>query len=56
VGSNIAAIMLQLLGLWSLLLSTWWFVTNLEAMVLYAQVLALAAAITWSAGTSLLGA
>ena len=56
VGSNIAAIMLQLLGLPSLLLSTRLFVTNLEAMVLYAQVLALAAAVTWSAGTSPLGA
>ena len=56
MGSSIAAIMLQLLGLPSLLLSTQLFVTNLEATVLYAQVLALAAAVTWSAGTSPLGA
>ncbi len=41
VGSSIAAIMLQLVGLPSLLLPTWLFVTNLEAMVIYAQVLAL---------------
>lgn len=55
VGSSIAAIMLQLLGLHSLLLSTQLFVTNLEATMLYAQVLALAAAVTWSADTSPLG-
>ena len=36
VGSGIAAIILQLLGLPSLLLSTRLFVTNLEATVLYA--------------------
>ena len=56
VGPSIVAIMLQLLGLPSLILSTRQFVTNLEATMLYAQVLALAAAVTWSAGTSLLGA
>ena len=56
VGSSIIVMMLQLLGLPSLLLSTWLFVTNLEAAVLYAQVLALVAVVTWSAGTSLLGA
>ena len=55
MGSSIAAIMLQILGLPSLLLSTRLFVTNLEATVLYAQVLALAAAITWSVGISPLG-
>jgi len=53
VSSSIVAIMLQLLGLPSLILSTRLFVTNLEATVLYAQVLVLVAAITWSAGTSL---
>ena len=52
MSSNIVAIMLQLLGLPSLILSTRSFVTNLEATVLYAQVLVLAAAVTWSAGTS----
>jgi len=53
VSSSIVAIMLQLLGLPSLILSTRLFVTNLEATVLYAQVLVLVAAVTWSAGTSL---
>ena len=56
VGSSVVAIMLQLMELPSLILSTWLFVTNLEAMVLYGQVLALAAAVTWSADTSPLGA
>ena len=55
VGPSIVAIRLQLLGLPYLLLSTQYFVTNLEATVLYAQVLALAAAVTWLAGTSPLG-
>ena len=50
---SIATIMLQLLELPSLILSTRLFVTNLEAPVLYAQVLDLVAAVTWSAGTSL---
>ena len=45
--SSIVAIMLQLLGLPSL---------YVEAMVLYAQVLALAAAVIWLASTSPLGA
>lgn len=43
VSYNIVVIILQLLGLPSLLLSTRNFVTNLEAMVLYAQVIALTA-------------
>jgi len=55
VSSSIVAIMLQLLGLPVSHFINPVVRTNLEATVLYAQVLALVAAVTWSAGTSPLG-
>ena len=55
VSSSIVAIMLQLLGLPVSHFINLVVRTNLEATVLYAQVLALIAAVTWSAGTSPLG-
>ena len=55
VGSSIVAIMLQLLELPISNFINPVVRTNLEATVLYAQVLALVAAVTWSAGTSPLG-
>ena len=55
VSSSIVAIMLQLLGLPVSHFINPVVRTNLEATVLYAQVLALAAAVTWLAGKSLLG-
>ena len=55
VSSSIVAIMLQLLRLPVSHFINPVVRTNLEATVLYAQVLALIAAVTWSAGTSPLG-
>ena len=55
VSPSIVAIMLQLLGLPISNLINPVVRTNLEATVLYAQVLALVAAVTWPAGTSPLG-
>jgi len=55
VSSSIVAIMLQLLRLPVSHFINPVVRTNLEATVLYAQVLALVAAVTWSAGTSPLG-
>ena len=55
MGSSIVAIMLQLLELPISNFINPIVRTNLVATVLYAQVLALVAAVTWSAGTSLLG-
>jgi hypothetical protein len=55
VSPSIVAIMLQLLGLPVSHFINPVVRTNLEATVLYAQVLALVAAVTWSAGTSPLG-
>jgi len=53
VSSSIVAIMLQLLGLPVSIFINPVVRTNLEAVVLYAQVPVLVAAVTWSAGTSL---
>ena len=55
VSSSIVAIMLQLLGLPVSHFINPVVRTNFEATVLYAQVLALVTAVTWSAGTSPLG-
>jgi len=55
VSPSIVAIMLQLLRFPVSHFINPVVRTNLEATVLYAQVLDLVAAVTWSAGTSLLG-
>ena len=56
VSLSIVAIMLQLLRVPVSHFINPGVRTNLEATVLYAQVLDLVAAVTWSAGTSPLGA